>query len=109
MWYFSTDETYLRFDPTREDHKKYIITQPNIKSQQEDSTEKSKKKKAKKEQEATSSVEGNKTKVTTEKFVAVKEDFKEALKKDDGAEFSLLKLFGPKGIFFNFFLEIRLK
>lgn len=40
--------------------------------------------------------------MTTEKFVAVKEDFKEALKKDDGAEFSLLKLFGSKGIFLIF-------
>lgn len=42
-------------------------------------------------------MEPNKTKVTTEKFVAVKEDLKETLKKDGGAEFSLLKLFGPKG------------
>lgn len=90
----------MRFDPTRKDHVKYIINQEEPTKDQG----KVKKKKEKKKDSEKNNLESTKPEVSKEKFVTVKENLKEVLNKEQG--FSLLNLFGPKGmivtiIFFN--------
>lgn len=87
----------VRFDPTREDHSKYVVNTNEI----GENVEKKKKKLGReqnKEVKNNERIEENKTKVSDEKFYSVKEDLKQVLKTENKTEFSLLQLFGPKGI-----------
>lgn len=88
----------MRFDPTREDHSKYIL-KPNELNRDAESDEKKTKKKLVKDKKIKKDEkkEGTKPIVSDEKFYSVKEDLKEVLKTEKKSEFSLLKLFGPKG------------
>lgn len=82
----------LRFDPTREDHVKYVINQQEKPTKHQ---EKVTKKKEKRKDVEENNPETTKPEVSKEKFVSVRENLKEVLAKDSG--FSLLNLFGPKG------------
>lgn len=89
----------VRFDPTREDHSKYVVKTNEIGKNGENLEKKKKKlgKEENKEVKHNERIEENKTKVSDEKFYSVKEDLKEVLKTENKTEFSLLQLFGPKG------------
>ncbi|XP_054290651.1 probable RNA-binding protein CG14230 [Macrosteles quadrilineatus] len=82
----------VRFDPTREDHQKYLLKpqKPSEDKEPQDKTKKSKK------ERNTLLNEESRPQVSKEKVYDVKEDLKEVLKQGNKSDFSLLKLFGSK-------------
>ncbi|XP_046662269.1 probable RNA-binding protein CG14230 [Homalodisca vitripennis] len=90
----NAEETFMvRFDPSREDHEKYIV-KPQEETKDEDIVRK--KKKTREDESGESTNVQSKSEVSNEKFYTVKEDLKETLKNEGGTGFSLLRLFGSK-------------